>query len=59
MLLLSSADSFKINFLKNSFRNSFRMLNGLDPECPDLDPNCLQMLSPASKQRVLKVYFMP
>ena len=42
---------FKINFLKNSFRNTIRMSNGLDPDQagqfvgPDLGPNCLPRLS--------------
>ena len=42
---------FKIIFLKNSFRNIIRVLNSLDPDQarhfvgPDLDPDCLQMLS--------------
>ena len=48
MLILSSADFFKINFLENkSFRNILRMSNGLDQDQdrrsvgPDLGPNCL------------------
>ena len=52
MLLLSSADFFssKLTFLKNSFRNTIRVSNGLDPDQdrsvgPDLGLNCLQMLS--------------
>ena len=42
---------FKINFLKNSFRNIFRMSNSLDPDQarrfvgPDLGQNCLPKLS--------------
>ena len=42
---------FKINFLKNSFRNAIRVSNTLDPDQaqrfvgPDLDPNCLQRFS--------------
>ena len=42
---------FKINFLKNSFRNIIRVSNTLDPDQarqnvgPDLGPNCLQRLS--------------
>ena len=59
MLLLSSADFFQ----KNTFRNTIRVPNGLDPDqdlCtngPDLGPNCLQRLSAddksaASKERV-------
>ena len=37
----------KINFLKNSFRNTIRMSDSLDPDQarhivrPDLGPNCL------------------
>ena len=48
---LSSADFFfKINFLKNSFRNTIRVSNSLDPDqarrfvAPDLCTNCLQSL---------------
>ena len=42
---------FKINFLENSFRNTIRVSNSLDPDqagCfmgPDLGLNCLQRLS--------------
>ena len=42
---------FKMIFLKNSFRNTTRMSNSLDPDQarrfvgPDLGPNCLQRLS--------------
>ena len=41
----------KLTFLKNSFRNTIRVPNSLDPDqdrCyvgPDLGPNCLQPLS--------------
>ena len=50
---LSPADFFFQNqlFLKNSFRNTIRVSNSLDPDQarhyvgPDLDPNCLQRLS--------------
>ena len=52
MLLLSSAVLFsRVTFSKNSFRNTFRVSNGLDPDqdrisvCPDLGPNCLKRLS--------------
>ena len=46
-------------FLKNSFRNTFRVSNSLDPDQawrfvgPDLGPNCLQRLSAdkTSRQR--------
>ena len=46
---------FKIIFSKNSFRNTIRMSNGLDPDqdqhsvSSDLDPNCLQRLSADNK----------
>ena len=46
---LSSADFFsKLTFWKNSFRNTIRMSNNLDPDQarrfvgPDLGPNCFQ-----------------
>ena len=49
---LLSADFFsKSTFYKNSFMNTIRMSNRLDPDQtrhfvgPDLDPNCLQRLS--------------
>ena len=48
MLLLSPADFFSTStFSKNSFRNTIRVSNGLDPDQdqPDLGPNCLQKLS--------------
>ena len=57
---LSSADFFsKSTFLKNSFRNTIRVSNSLDPDQgrhfvgPDLGPNCLQSLSAddTSRQR--------
>ena len=41
----------KFTFLKNSFRNTVRLSNSLDPDQarhgvgPDLGPNCLQWLS--------------
>ena len=46
---------FKINFSKNSFRYTIRVLNSLDPDQdrhsvgPDLGPNCLQRLSADNK----------
>ena len=54
MLFLSSADLF------NSFRNTIRVSNSLDPDQarqivgPDLGPNCLQKISASdtSRQRV-------
>ena len=55
LLLLSSADFLKINFFKNSFTNSIRVSNNLDPDQdrqvvgPDLGPNCLQRLSADDK----------
>ena len=52
MRKLSSADFFQNQlFSKNSFSNTIRVSNGLDPDqdlhsvSPDLGPNCLQMLS--------------
>ena len=36
----------KLTFSKNSFRNTTKVLNCLDP---DLVPNCLQMLSADGK----------
>ena len=49
---LPSADFFsKSTFSKNSFRNTIRVSNSLDPDQaqhfvgPDLGPNCLQRLS--------------
>ena len=52
LFLLSSADFFsKLNFSKNSFRNTIKVSNSLDPDQdrpyvgPDLGPNCLQRLS--------------
>ena len=49
MLLLSSVDFFQNDFFssKNSFRNTIRVSNSLDPYQdqhsvgPDLGPNCL------------------
>ena len=48
---LSSADCFlKSTFSKNSFKNTIRVSNSLDPDQarhyvrPDLGPNCLQRL---------------
>ena len=47
---------FKINFFsKNSFRNTIRMSNSLDPDqdchyvSPDLGPSCLQRISADKK----------
>ena len=50
-MLLCRLLIFKINFFVNSFRNIIGVSTSLDPEQarrfvgPDLDPNCLQMLS--------------
>ena len=58
---LSSAVFFsKLTFSKNSFRNTIRVSNSLDPDQaltfagPDLGSNCLQRLSAddTSRQRV-------
>ena len=55
MLLLSSADFFKITFSKYAFRSPIRVSNSLDPNQdrhfvgPDLRPTCLQRLSPDDK----------
>ena len=44
-------------FSENSFRNTFRVSNGCDPDQnrdsvgPDLGPNCLQRLSADDKSR--------
>ena len=48
---------FQINFFTNSFRNTIRVSNSLDPDQdrhnvgPDLGPNCLQRLSADDKSR--------
>ena len=56
--LLSSAEFFsKSTFSNNSFRNTIRMSNLLDPDQarhyvrPDLDPKCLQRLSADDTRR--------
>ena len=55
---LSSADFFRINFLKNSFRNTIRVSNSLDPDQarlfvgPDLDPSCSKALSADGTSRL-------
>ena len=57
MLLLSSADFFRIIFSKNSFRKAIRLSNSLDPDQdrhsvgPDLGPNSLQRISTDDKRR--------
>ena len=54
---LLSADFFSKSFSKNSFRNSTRVSNSLDPDRArhfvrsDLGPNCLQMLSADDTRR--------
>ena len=46
---------YKLTFSKNSFRNTIRVSNRLDPDQdrhsvgPDLGPNCLQTLSAGDK----------
>ena len=57
MLLLLSADFFKINFFEKLFQdfNTVRVSNGLDPDQsgPDLGPSKLfANVSTANKQRV-------
>ena len=50
-MLLISCFFFKINLLENSFRNTIRVPNSLDPDQarhfvgPDLGPKCLQRFS--------------
>ena len=53
---LLSVDFFKIKLFRiNSFRNTIRVSNSLDPDQarhfvgPDLGPNCLQRLSTDNK----------
>ena len=54
MLLLPSA---KLSFSKNSFRDTIRKSNPIDPDQdgrsvgPNLDPNCLQRLSADDESR--------
>ena len=57
MLSLSCADFFSnLTFSKDSFRNTIRVSNGLDPDqdrrsvSPDLGPNHLQRLSADNKR---------
>ena len=48
---------FNINFLENSFKNTIRVSNSLDPDQvrhfvgPDMGPNCLQRLSADGTRR--------
>ena len=57
MLFFCLLNIFKIYFSKNSFRNTIRVPNSLDPDQdlnfvrPDLGPNCLQRLSADSTSR--------
>ena len=58
MLLLLSADFFSnLTFSKNSFRNTIRLSNRLDPDQdrqnvgPDLGTNCLHKLSADDKSQ--------
>ena len=57
MLFCRLLNSSKINFLKNSFRNTIRVSISLDPDQarrfvgPDLGPNCLQKLSADDARR--------
>ena len=57
MFFLSSADFFKIKFLKIYLRNKIRVSNSLDPDQarhfvgPDLGPSCLQRLSAGDTSR--------
>ena len=58
MLSLLSADIFsKLSLSKNSFRNTIRVSNRLDPDPdrhsvgPHLGPNCLQRLSQLARKR--------
>ena len=61
MLLLSSADYFKINFFLKKIRNTIGVSNSLDPYpvqhwvCPDLNPDldCLQRLSESTTKSLL------
>ena len=69
-MLLSSVDFFPINFLKkNSFRNTMRVSNGLDPDQdrghvgPDLGPNCFAKVisrwkkSPLARKKLI-IFFL-
>ena len=57
---LLSVDFFQKKNSKNSFKNTFRASNGLDPDQdrqsvgPDLGPNCLQRLSADDTAKELK-----
>ena len=54
---LSSVDFFQFFFSKESFRNTIRVSNRLDPDQarrfvgPDLGPNCLQRFSADERQK--------
>ena len=53
---------FKLTFSKNSFRNSIRLLNSLDPDQarhvvrPDLGPICLKKLTAKKKKKPMQNY---
>ena len=57
LIFLLSAIFSKSTFSKNSFKNTIRMSNSLDPDQarhfvgPDLGPNCLQKLSADNTRR--------
>ena len=60
--IMSSADIFQIYiFSKNSFRNTIRVSNSLDPDQarqnvgPDMGPNCLQKLSADDNKITLNI----
>ena len=58
MLLMSSADFFKINVFKRIFQENLHSKNCLDldqdrpPVGPGMSPNCLQRLSSDGKEIV-------
>ena len=62
MILLSSADFFKISMFKKPFRNTFRVSNSLNPNqarhyvWPDLGPIGLQKLSADEKKMLLIIH---
>ena len=65
LLLLSSDFVFKVNFFKNSFRNTVRVSTPLDPDqnrpsvSPDPGPNCLhlgyQQMTKVAARKELKI----
>ena len=60
MLFCCLLTFIKINFLKNSLRNTVKVSNGLNPDQdqhfvgPDLGPICLQRLSAEEKVDAIK-----